>query len=71
VGLTLPTSGMARAGGADRRALAPEARAIFERVRLLIVPEADHVRLLAADPEAYQAAVLKLIGDCRCTMAAR
>jgi uncharacterized protein len=57
------------AGGADRRARAAEARAIFERIqshaRLLVVPEADHLRLLATDPTAYQEAVLKLIGDCR------
>jgi hypothetical protein len=38
------------AAGADRRACAAEARAIFERIqshaRLLVVPEADHLRLL-------------------------
>ena len=57
------------AGGADRRARAREARAIFERVRsparLVILPQGDHAKLIAADPAAYEEAVLRLIRDCR------
>jgi fermentation-respiration switch protein FrsA (DUF1100 family) len=64
-----PARVLIMAGGADRRARPAEARAIFERVRsqarLLIVPEGHHVKLLAADPTAYQEAALKLIRDCR------
>jgi pimeloyl-ACP methyl ester carboxylesterase len=57
------------AGSNDRRARPEEARAVFERVRsharLVIVPQADHLRLHEADAGLYEESVLKVIGACR------
>ncbi len=55
------------AGGQDRRARPHEARAIHDRVRsharLSIFPEADHLRLLATDPERYEREVLGFLRE--------
>jgi pimeloyl-ACP methyl ester carboxylesterase len=57
------------AGEKDWRAPPEEAQAIHARVqapcRLLIVPEAGHVRFLKADASLYKEAVLDLIEQCR------
>lgn len=57
------------AGGADRRALPDEARAIHARLRgpakLVVIKNGDHSQLLRADPIGYRAAVKEFLNKCR------
>ncbi|MDB5309865.1 MAG: alpha/beta hydrolase [Gemmataceae bacterium] len=57
------------AGGADRRALPGEARAIADhlgpRAELVVIEGGDHLALARADPDRYRAAVLGFLERCR------